>query len=368
MTSDPRPQRQVGPDLLRALAILLVTSWHFPNQDDASWLWTLWQQFGWFGVDIFFVLSGYLIGAQLLKRVRAGAAPDLRTFYVKRAFRILPMFWLTLALYVLVPALREAPAMAAPWRFLTFTMNFGFDVRATRAFSHAWSLCVEEHFYVVLPLLILALRRAARPWLPAAVALSMVLGGMWLRHSLWTTWDARGDADTVAFMKAIYYPSTTRLDGLILGVSLAAVQLFHPDAWRRYVRPAWTLPLSIACLGVAGWFNVRDGFVPGEAGVVLMYPLFALGVTLLLAALLELEPHLQALRWTGAGWIAAISYSMYLSQKMVFHADVALLPEAWTQGWVGAVVFYVTAIAVASVLYVAVERPFLRLRDRVLAR
>lgn len=144
-------KRDIGPDLLRGLAILMVMATHMPYDHVPAAFETWWGKYGWFGVDVFFVLSGYLIGSELLRPVRDGEASNLVTFYIKRTFRILPVFWLVLAIYVFWPGLREAPTMAPAWRFVTFTMNWGLDVRVARSFSHAWSLCVEEHFYLILP-------------------------------------------------------------------------------------------------------------------------------------------------------------------------------------------------------------------------
>ena len=360
-------KRAIGPDLLRGLAILLVAGTHMSNPSLPDAFATTFGFFGWLGVDIFFVLSGYLIGTELLKSVQAGDAPDLKVFYLKRCLRILPVFWVVLAVYVAFPILQEGPTMAPPWRFLTFTLNFGLDVRTMRTFSHAWSLCVEEHFYLVLPVLILLLRRLRQPWLPATLAVFIIGGGMVLRHSLWLDWKA-GGGHTVEFMKMLYYPSYTRLDGLVLGVSMAALRLFHRDGWDRFARPGLTLPIGLLCLGAALWIVKRDGFVLSELGAVVLYPLFGLGVAFVLAALLELEPNIQWARWSGLGYIAAISYSLYLCQKMVYHADDLWLPKAWLHGWTTVAIYYATAIAVATGLHFAVERPVLKLRRILLDR
>ncbi len=360
-------KRAIGPDILRGLAILLVAGTHMSNPDLPDAFSTTIVYFGWLGVDIFFVLSGYLIGTELLRPVVAGNTPDLRVFYLKRCLRILPAFWLVLAAYLAFPALREGTTMAPAWRFLTFTLNFGLDIRTMRTFSHAWSLCVEEHFYLLLPAVILLLHRVRQPWLPAALAVALIAGGMALRHGLWAEWKASG-GHTVDFMKAIYYPSYTRFDGLVLGVAMAALRLFHRDAWSHYARPGLTGPIGALCLGVAVWLVEQEGFILGELGSTVVYPLFALGVACILAAALELEARLQWARWSGLGFISAISYSLYLVQKMVFHADDLWLPAAWLHGWTAVAIYYATAIAAATVLYLAVERPVLTLRRRLLTR
>src|SRR5687768_10710729 len=130
--------RSAGPDLLRAVAILLVMLWHVPRPSRLDALEGL-RAYSWTGVDLFFVLSGFLIGTQLLAPIARQQRPSLRDFYVKRSFRILPAFLFVLALYMFIPVLREGSALQPAWRFLTFTMNFALDYRATGAFTHAWS-------------------------------------------------------------------------------------------------------------------------------------------------------------------------------------------------------------------------------------
>ncbi|MEI9905214.1 MAG: acyltransferase [Asticcacaulis sp.] len=360
-------KRDIGPDLLRGLAILMVMATHMPYDHVPAAFEMWWGRYGWFGVDVFFVLSGYLIGSELLRPVYDGRAPDLVVFYIKRAFRILPVFWLVLAIYVFLPTLREAPTMAPAWRFLTFTVNLGLDVRTARSFSHAWSLCVEEHFYLILPWLVLLFRKSNMRWLPLVFGIALAAGGMILRHVLWQDAQAMGGG-WADFLRLVYYPSWCRLDGLIAGVSLAALRLFHQGAWARWARPVWLLPLALACISVAIGMTVATGQILNEISSVVVYPLFSLGVMALLAALVQLEPHLGALRWSGLGFIAAISYSLYLCQKLVFAADIRWLPAGVTQGWWAVVVFYVSAIAVAVLLWWAVERPFLALRARLIRR
>lgn len=361
--AESQGKRDIGPDLLRALAILLVMVWHLPKAGLPQAMLTI-REFGWLGVDIFFVLSGYLIGTEPLKQVRANQTPDLATFYIKRAFRILPMFWLILAAYVLLPQWGENGKLAPIWRYLTFTVNFGLDYRLTGAFTHAWSLCVEEHFYLVLPILILILRRWSSLLPATLLAAALLLGGMVLRHLIWQDWSADGEG-AAPMLRDFYYPTYTRLDGMLMGVCLAAFQLFRPQHWEK-TSPWLTFPLGAVCLAVTGYMTLHDGITLSPIGAVVFYPLFAFGVAMILAGLLKCEAHLQPLRWTGAGFIAAISYSLYLSHKLVMHADKALLPKAWVTGWPGVAIFYITSITVAALLYFIVERTFLKLRAPVL--
>lgn len=148
----------VGPDALRSLAILLVMLVHLPIEATPSFLVGV-RSYAWLGVDVFFVLSGYLIGLQLFKEISLATRIDFKSFYLRRAFRIFPAFFAVLGLYAIFPILRDSPNMQPLWSFATFSVNFGFDPREGNAFSQAWSLCVEEHFYLILPLLVLLFHR-----------------------------------------------------------------------------------------------------------------------------------------------------------------------------------------------------------------
>lgn len=109
------------------------------------------------------MLSGYLIGNQILAPLARGETLSLRVFFARRLLRTLPNYYVLLAVYLLVPLLfPHSPILgsAAPplWKLLSFTQNVGLSYGQT--FTHSWSLCVEEQFYVVLPLAALALARA----------------------------------------------------------------------------------------------------------------------------------------------------------------------------------------------------------------
>ena len=141
--------RNHGLDTLRALAIVLVVLHHYvlfvSGRSTFGWL----GDIGWVGVDLFFALSGYLIGNQIFTAQRSTRAFSLKRFYARRLLRTLPAFYVVLALYYLWPGFRAGSPLLPVWQFLTFTQNF--NLQPGTAFSHAWSLCIEEQFYMVLP-------------------------------------------------------------------------------------------------------------------------------------------------------------------------------------------------------------------------
>src|SRR5881394_4614329 len=179
---DPRfsdRKRQPGLDLLRALAIIAVLLYHaglfgfkLPGRVD---------RFGWIGVDLFFVLSGYLIGGQLLAPLARDQRISLGRFFTRRALRIMPAYFVVLAIYFLLPSWREYSEMSQPlWKFLLSVQNIA--LHGGTAFSHAWSLAVEDQFYLALPFLLLFLFR--RPRAAIIIACLIILGGILLRTFL----------------------------------------------------------------------------------------------------------------------------------------------------------------------------------------
>jgi len=341
------------------------------------------RPFGWIGVDLFFVLSGYLIGSQLLLPFTCGQKPDLRAFFIRRSFRILPAFLVVLLILDLVPMLRDASSMQPLPRFLTFTMNFGLDARQTGAFTEAWSLCVEEQFYLVLPLLLLMLHGRVGGKAVLAIAAGIVASGMVLRCAIWQGSVASylGGADArdlfVAYLRDIYYPSYLRLDGLTFGLLLALAKTLQPDLWRRYSDPRMTLAAGIAVLTLGIWLLGQRGelaplnlpiIVQSLVGSVFGFPLLGLAFALLLAAVSALEPTLGRWPIPGMRATARLSFGLYLTHKSVMHADQMLLSKDILQGLTGFGIYMTSCYAVASLLWLGVERPFLRLRERLTSK
>jgi peptidoglycan/LPS O-acetylase OafA/YrhL len=382
MSSDPTPDvaatarlpaggRLPGLDLLRATAIAWTMAYHGSLYGLASgehWV----VGFGWMGVDLFFVLSGYLIAGQLLRGWAQGRPPAYGTFMARRLFRTLPAYLCIVALYFALPALRDRPVIQPLWQFLSFTTNFGLV--PPKAFSHAWSLCVEEHFYLVFPpIAALLATRARRRGTVLAVAAVLGLGmlvraGLWLSQAAVPAFDPLAAADPDRYMTWLYYPTWSRLDGLLAGVVAAAVQVYRPAAWAALT----ARPNRLVVLGAAGVIASAVVFrsqIPGLFGAVLGYPLLAWSLACWVVAATDPRSVLARRSVPGAHALAAGAYSLYLSHKMVFH-----LVQVQTADWPGPVAYArvalaaIGALAVGAALYFGVERPFLRLRDRVLAR
>ena len=353
--------RSPGLDLLRAVAILLVVTWHIPPSYYPFGL----KPPGWIGVDLFFVLSGYLIGSQLLRPYTQNRRLSFAGFYVRRALRILPAYIAVVIVYFTVPAFREQPSLPPLWKFLTFTQNFGLNSLATGAFSNAWSLCVEEHFYLMLPLIVIWLMKRPSMLKTALFASSLFVCGVLLRCLLWMHYvgnvsGLEQKAVLPVYLENIYYPTYARLDGLLAGVLLAAIGLFRPGWWSRIQsQPKLLFSSGTIFLSISVWI-CRD--MHSFSTAVIGFPLLAISFGLLLISSLTWD-NIPLHRAASA--IATLAYSIYLTHKpimhlvhqyggMFIHNSVLLL-----------LVYPLSILAGATILHFCVERPFLKLRGRI---
>lgn len=353
--------RLPGLDLLRAIAIVWVMFFHAAALGSP---YPPMSQFGWMGVDLFFALSGYLIGWQVLKPLSRGEPLRWGDFYLRRAMRVLPAFWAVIALYLLVPEFRERPGMQPVWQFLTFSVNLLIDYQHNKAFSHAWSLCVEEHFYLLFPLMAWWLTRRPALWKTVAVGVVLVAGGMALRA--WV-WHSSLDDGSTAWVERIYYPTWMRLDGLLAGVMLAAIRAYRPLWWAAMMRRSGVLlALGLAGVAAAIWLS-QDRL--GLQASVFGFPVVSFGLALLVAAAASERRWTGRVRVPGAAWLAAASFSLYLTHKQMFGLVSRHYGDRLDgHGLLALVVYAAAALLGGALLYYAVERPFLRLRDRIVQR
>lgn len=361
------PARLPGLDLLRAVAIAWVMVCH---AGDFGFLQS--EHFGWMGVDLFFALSGYLIAGQLLRPIKSGEAPHYENFFARRLLRTLPVYLVVLGLYFSFPILWDRGALQPAWQFLSFTQNLFIDPQKSNSLSQAWSLCVEEQFYLVLPLILVLIGRRASPRSVVALIAAVLIFGMGLRAYLWLAkvqptqvlHPGSYAAYAHAYMRYIYYPTWTRLDGLLAGVALALLRTFRPGAWAILGRRA-NLLLSVGVLGVAGSMALFRNSVTSLWPCIFGHPLLAASMAALVAAGSDSRSLIGRWRVPGAGALAAASYSLYLSHKMAFHAVIRMTAHGTPEMRALTPLLAVgAAVVVGAALHVFVERPFLKLRDR----
>ncbi len=341
-------ERNRGLDTLRAAAILMVIARHaleFLKKPLPEVF-----NHGWAGVDLFFVLSGYLIGSQLIQEVGRTGAVDARRFYLKRAFRILPAYLLTVLVYKFWPAFSGGETMEPAWRFLLFVSNVGWT---GGAFSHAWSLNVEEHFYLAMPLLVTLNAWRPRIFHPATLIFLVLAVGAALRFHAWSImapWSAW-----------VYRPTYCHLDGLAVGTGIAVLQMARPELWRRLVARPWLLNgIGMALVAAGMWMYHGQ---KGQGAALFTFPLVGLGFGALVLSALSPTSWLGRAKIPGAEAVAISAFSLYLSHKGMMKLAIGL--AGGSQNFWPAVLYSVVLIAAGgALLYFGVEKPFLKLRER----
>lgn len=374
-----RPGERGELDGLRAWAILPVLMYHFwltaqhGAPDLPQWLATgLLHSYS--GVSLFFILSGYLITGLLLEEYRREQRIDLPRFWLNRALRILPALYVYLAITLAITyngllrlenaGLTDAPEYAALSQSVArWPLDFLLISNYKETFQpHVWSLCVEQHFYLLFPGIVWALRGHPRRLLFVSILLYLAPGLLRMTHAL------LGDAD--AFREAIYHRTQYRIDDLMIGVAIAALsravdlRLFL----QRRVARAGLVTLSVVLL-VSGHCFGADGNLSFQA---LRYNLINLGYgTLLLAALAP--GAIQALLcWPLWRPLARLSYSMYLwhffagARALQEESERILMGESLSWEEIGAAFGRSVALTSAYALlsYYLIELPFLWLKRR----
>ena len=355
----PRARHRPALDGVRAVAVVAVLLFHLP--------WSV-AQGGFLGVDVFFVLSGYLITGLLLDEHERRGRVDLRRFYVHRARRLLPALLLVTAFVVLVaPHVLDASARGAlrvdavagllyvtNWRFVAQGQSYFASFGDPTPFQHLWSLAIEEQFYLFLPLLLLGLVRlwrGRRGPMAAAFAGLAVLSAVVCALVF----------DPQAASRA-YYGTDTRVQELFVGSVLAVLLPVVARALRRHRgildAVGWAAVAAVAwCLHAVS----QESATPYRGGFLA----FAVVVAVILAVI-EVRPRAalaRALASRPLRWVGEISYGIYLWHWPIF---VLTSPRHLTLDPLGrTLVRLVLTVGVAWLSHRLVERP---IRDGALRR
>jgi peptidoglycan/LPS O-acetylase OafA/YrhL len=363
----PGASRLFGLDAMRAAAILLVLEFHF----------SIWVQGArspslvrWLpdGVDVFFALSGFLVGGVWIHTLTQATQPTLRTglrFLGRRWFRTLPNYYLFLGLNIALAAyeLPVGNVLTENWpHYLSFT---AFASTGTTGFFHeSWSLAVEEWFYVALvamglPLMWLWGRtRAARSTVLASAALLIVLPLLWrLRVPLHYALDATVWDD--------FFRKTTprRFDAIGWGVLAAWAQYYYPQFVRRW--RGWAFGVGAVLL----LFNA-EVLLTGTAYCIYKGHIHFVQQGIGCALLLPLLNHIATPRglWAkGVEHISRISYSLYLvhfTPLLRVAEQYLAAPQTFPEQLAYGLAFLGLSIGLASLVYAYWERPWLALRQR----
>lgn len=364
-------RRIIQLDVLRGLAILIVLMHHSPLAFDSAGvlrpvaLKLVW--FGWSGVDLFFVLSGFLIGGLLFEEIRRTGRVNVRRFLVRRGFKIWPSYFCLLAASAAMYGYAHHSAREVLWAYLPNLLHLQNYLGMPPGAGHTWSLAVEEHFYIVLPLLLFL---AKTPWalkprwfaglgvgfllsVLAVRALSTRQGGLWFPQLGQTH---------------------LRLDALLCGVLLAYMRQSNGELFARIGRH-WVLLLVLsAVLILPAWYEGRNQYSLKTIGLTMTY----LSYACLLVAFVNAGPAGSMLGRVLASpparvlaWIGTLSYGMYLWHfqfgNVVTSRVLALIPssEGATHWVIGTIIYISSAILLGLLSTFLIERPMLALREKL---
>jgi peptidoglycan/LPS O-acetylase OafA/YrhL len=358
-----------GLDFLRAMAIILVLLFHnlvlFPHPEWINHV----GEFGWIGVDLFFALSGFLIASQLFKKIVARHNLSIREFFIKRFFRIVPAYVVVLALYFCFPILRENPSLAPLWKYLTFTQNLGLDRNTQSAFSHAWSLCVEEQFYLFFPLSLIALRYFKSVSRGYILLISLFAFGFLARFYAWNELVSpflNTEMLSTQWYKWMYYPTYARLDGLLFGILVAGLFHFKPNLKDR-IQNYGNLTLSIGLIVLSIAYLIcqeEKSFNFALFG----FPLVDLGCGFLVLAAISPSSILYHFNSRFFSTVATLSYSIYLIHKITIHVTQEQIYNFGISKDSNTMLLLSTSTTILAAIFLnkCIEKPFMQLREILL--
>ncbi|MBP0590988.1 acyltransferase [Paraburkholderia sp. LEh10] len=346
--------RSVELDFVRGIAILAVMGFHFHTVQTGSTLIAIIEyplkNFGREGVNLFFTLSGFLVGGLLLRQYAETGHVDARRFIVRRMFKIWPAYYVLILFHAIAG---RHPLDTFLWQNLTHLQNyFGTSI------SQTWSLAVEEHFYLILPAVLLLFAR----WKLRAGSIIGVLGSICALVLV-----ARCIVVAGGNLDAAFFYTQYRIDSLLYGVILAAIYWMKPDVYQSIAKRTGLL---LAVVGVlVAWLAFATKHVPLDESIG--YTIQAIGFCAFIVLMLEHSAKVRnAFPYRAMAWLGVYSYGIYLWHSLALAPGDMVIRKATALGlppvatWVVALsVQAAIAIIAGYVMTRAVEYPFLRLRN-----
>ncbi len=381
-------------DGMRGIAVLLVLvfhfAWTFPGDDPAvattlaeklavrvhALLWS-----GWTGVDLFFVLSGYLITRGLVAPSKRPTGKRLKMFWMRRVLRIFPLYYAFIIVGTIVAFVVAGGSAWIPGpSYWIYMQNYAlaFDDEVLRWTAHFWSLAIEEQFYFIWPIVaVMVSRRRLLPTLLVLVPAIVALRGILIFKGASIPAFAHFFHDQEGIAKFVYRATFTRADGLLLGAFVAVTQreVSHPVsvAWRRLRFPI----LVSTALALAGLYVLANGLNDYDRrimaiGYVTLAVFFASSISLCADAAIS-ERMRRFLSWKPLVACGKVSYGMYIFHWVLVILLVPRLVPMQKGMDVTTQMALVTGVIVGGIAIVYVlaeisfrffETPFLKLKGR----
>lgn len=342
-------------------------------QERWSWLIPLLNGF-WSGIDIFFVLSGFLIARSLMMDMNGLGHLRYRTFLIRRFARIFPAYYLVLllSLYLFLPmdlpifdflyqtSDRES-LRGTSWTNFVYISNYIYPGTSPSILTWGWSLCIEEHFYLILPPLVWLMFRTLPDSRRIGFLLlcsSLPLFGRIAQYLV---------NPAIELMSGFYYYSHNRFDEIFVGVVIAYFYVVHRPALEAWVRGAGSM-IWISGIGLVAMVWIFGGLLESNAlTIIWQFILMALGSGLLLLNCLFLQNRVTRF-FAHRAWypLARISYGTYLIHPFVLFLVLQVVNQFHTLPEVGPgelIAIYLVVMALSSIvagaMFIFYERPIL---------
>lgn len=317
---------------------------------------------GFLGVDMFFVLSGFLITSLLLEEWNQNKTISLKNFYIRRIFRLMPaVFFLVLVLFAYAILFLNGENFRSTfqgiWLTLSYTSNwfYAFDIAsADNPLGVTWSLAIEEQFYLIFPILLyfaLRYKFGTRQIVPTLIFFVILIA---IHRKIL--------ADGGSPIHRLYYASDTRADALLIGCLTAFLfswNLLPFQKIEKHFKMLFFLPFAFL-LFMTATANASDALLYSLGG----YSLIAISVAALLLLLLAYQPKaaVMVLSFAPLVWIGRVSYGLYLWHwtARYFIYGKQIVPESYIQ----LVSVIIISFIFTVISYYCIEKPFLRMKER----
>jgi peptidoglycan/LPS O-acetylase OafA/YrhL len=341
--------RLLSIDVLRLVACLLVLGRHADWPEFTGPLapfFETWYTGGWAGVDLFFVLSGFLIGGLLFVELKRTGTIRVGRFLIRRGWKIYPAFYVMIAFTVFFTTVKRIVPFS--W-YNTLSEVFFVQNYCGHLSLQTWSLAVEEHFYLLLPFLLLAIRQHLNllPWVVAFAALFCL------------------SVRIAIGLPGAHIYTHARIDSLLFGVLLAYGYHVHPAAFLQFAQRyrGWLLALGLAIVAPA--FVVDHDTTPwiSTIGFTMLY--VGSGLILTAAIAREWKPTRSVVFFARLG---TYSYSIYLWHGVVLFWGIPIVEQAvgvTFNRWFATALFMIGSVALGVLMGRMIEVPCLRLRERL---
>jgi peptidoglycan/LPS O-acetylase OafA/YrhL len=333
--------RNSSVDIFRAFAIFAVVLFHFNN----------FLPYGYVGVDLFFVISGLLVGGLLIQNLVDEKQIHFFKFILQRGFKIWPSYYVFLILanvasYFIFSSAQEDRRYIQLWeikRYLFFYQNYTgrpFHVN----FDHVWSLCVEEHFYILLPIMLIIIQKFFNNKRMLVICVvGVICAGILFKYL----------ALVYTNSKDTYAGTHNRIDALAWGVLLSVILVYFPSVLKR-----WYAAVGLLLFIFGMWMMVGTDSVIYRK--VIFHSLMPFCFFLMIAGLYYVDfSKLKVLRL-----VAYYSYNWYLWQMPIAVGFTMIFGNTT----LGLLLYVVVSFAIAVIFTILVEEPFLRLRKKVIPR